>query len=405
MLIFSNLVQETTVTTGTGSVTLAGASTGFRTFNSAIGSTGTAYRFTYVIRSESSAEWEFGIGYLSDATTLVRDLVTASSNSNALVSLSSGTHLVALVAMASSLSVLGCPWGNGSDGDVTISGTSNTISSDKQYRVITWSAAATAVVTGGMIFCQTLDMSAATVAGSIYSVGVAGAAGASTLSGLGGSGTVGGAAGGDGGATMYPGSTTGGATNGAAGEPAGAGGGRGGIGGGAAYGRGGRGGLPRPWPVANPLLSLLSGGGQGGGGGGGACGHNSSTLLYAGGGGEGAPSISIFCRKFIRPTAGVAQMIRSTGGAGGTNSASHANVGCGSGGGGGRTALCYAEVSGTSTAGLLASIGGAGGTQTTAGVGGYGGMCMVLNLSTGVITTAGPTANSTTTGGVTTLAG
>ena len=70
-----------TTVTGTGSITLAGAATGFRTFNAAIG----VGPETYYCIVGATGEWEIGEGYLSSSTTLVRDTVYTSSNANALV--------------------------------------------------------------------------------------------------------------------------------------------------------------------------------------------------------------------------------------------------------------------------------------------------------------------------------
>jgi len=84
-------VLETTTTTGTGNVTLAGASTGFRTINAAIG---VGPRLYYTIDTETGAEFEVGVGYLSGSTTLVRESVLSSSNADALVNFSAGTKRV-----------------------------------------------------------------------------------------------------------------------------------------------------------------------------------------------------------------------------------------------------------------------------------------------------------------------
>lgn len=84
-------VQETTTTTGTGTVTLDGAVTGFRTFASAF-STGNLIQ--YAIVSTSGTEWEVGNGTLATTSTLSRDTVIASSNSNNAVSFSAGTKKV-----------------------------------------------------------------------------------------------------------------------------------------------------------------------------------------------------------------------------------------------------------------------------------------------------------------------
>lgn len=86
--VLADRVKETTTTTGTGTVTLLGASTGFQSF-SAIGNTNTTY---YTIAGQSGSEWEVGIGtYTSSGTTLARTTVIASSNAGALVNFSAGT--------------------------------------------------------------------------------------------------------------------------------------------------------------------------------------------------------------------------------------------------------------------------------------------------------------------------
>lgn len=91
-------VKETTTTTGTGTVTLAGAVSGFRSFGN-VGNGNTCY-YTLV----GGSEWEVGIGtYTSAGTTLSRDKVLASSNSNSLVNFSAGSKDAILTAPASIL--------------------------------------------------------------------------------------------------------------------------------------------------------------------------------------------------------------------------------------------------------------------------------------------------------------
>lgn len=89
-------VKETTATTGTGTVTLAGAVTGFRTFSSVMATSDTCY---YVIVDEATGDWETGLGTLASSTTLSRSVI-ASSNSNALVSFAAGTKIVSLTLIA-----------------------------------------------------------------------------------------------------------------------------------------------------------------------------------------------------------------------------------------------------------------------------------------------------------------
>jgi hypothetical protein len=91
-LVLKDRVKETTTTTGTGTITLAGAATGYQSF-SAIGNANTTY---YCIAGTS--EWEVGIGtYTASGTTLSRDTILASSNSNNAVNFSAGTKDVFVV--------------------------------------------------------------------------------------------------------------------------------------------------------------------------------------------------------------------------------------------------------------------------------------------------------------------
>ena len=83
-LVVKDRVRENSTTTGTGSLTLSGAVSGFQTFSSAIGNTNTTY---YAI--VNGTEWEVGLGTVG-AGTLSRDTVLASSTGSK-VSLTSGT--------------------------------------------------------------------------------------------------------------------------------------------------------------------------------------------------------------------------------------------------------------------------------------------------------------------------
>lgn len=93
-LVVADRVKETTTTTGTGTLTLGGAVTGFQSF-AAIGNANTTY---YAISSTGSSEWEVGIGtYNSVGPALTRDTILASSNSGNAVNLSAGTKEVFVV--------------------------------------------------------------------------------------------------------------------------------------------------------------------------------------------------------------------------------------------------------------------------------------------------------------------
>jgi hypothetical protein len=81
-------VYETSTTTGTGNITLAGAVAQYVSFNAAFG---VGVSFYYTIKGTTGTEWEVGEGYLSGSTTLVRSQVYASSNAGALVSFTAAT--------------------------------------------------------------------------------------------------------------------------------------------------------------------------------------------------------------------------------------------------------------------------------------------------------------------------
>lgn len=86
--VVKDRVKETTTTTSTGTVTLAGAATGFQSF-SVIGNANETY---YCIAGQGTSEFEVGIGtYTSSGTTLSRTTVLSSSNSGSLVNFSAGT--------------------------------------------------------------------------------------------------------------------------------------------------------------------------------------------------------------------------------------------------------------------------------------------------------------------------
>jgi hypothetical protein len=92
-LVINDRVKETSTTTGTGTINLAGAETGYESFVSGVGTGNTTY---YAIELNSANEWEVGIGTVTDAApdTLSRDTIISSSNSDAAVNFSAGTKNV-----------------------------------------------------------------------------------------------------------------------------------------------------------------------------------------------------------------------------------------------------------------------------------------------------------------------
>ena len=100
-LVINDRVKETTTTTGTGAVSLAGAVTGFETFAAGIGNSNTVY---YCIAHQDQAEFEVGLGTLDgDSSDLTRTTVISSSNSDSAVDFSAGTKDVFCTIPASKL--------------------------------------------------------------------------------------------------------------------------------------------------------------------------------------------------------------------------------------------------------------------------------------------------------------
>jgi hypothetical protein len=89
-LVLNDRVKETTTTTGTGTISLGGAQTNFETFVAGIGNSNTTY---YAIVHRSNAEFEVGLGTITDASpdTLARTTIISSSNSDSAVNFSAGT--------------------------------------------------------------------------------------------------------------------------------------------------------------------------------------------------------------------------------------------------------------------------------------------------------------------------
>ena len=87
--VLKDRVKETSTTTGTGTITLAGAPAGYQGFSS-VGDANTTF-YSIVM----GFEWENGIGtYTSSGTALSRDTVLSSSNAGNKVNFSAGTKEV-----------------------------------------------------------------------------------------------------------------------------------------------------------------------------------------------------------------------------------------------------------------------------------------------------------------------
>jgi hypothetical protein len=110
-LVLADRVQETTTTTGTGTITLAGAVSGFQSF-AVVGNGNTTY---YAITSGTA--WEVGVGtYSTTGPTLARTTILASSAGGAAITLA-GTSNV-FVTYPAGLAVV-----EDASGNVTLPGT------------------------------------------------------------------------------------------------------------------------------------------------------------------------------------------------------------------------------------------------------------------------------------------
>lgn len=182
MPAFADRVKESTATTGTGTLTLDGAATGFQSFTTAFGNGVSVY---YVIAGGS--EWEIGIG-TTGAGTLSRDTVLQSSNADALVSFSAGTKDVFCSYVADRAVTTS---DSATLTNKTISGSSNTLSNIPNSATTATSAnTASAIVardgsgnfTAGTI---TATLSGAAPAGSLSGSTLASGVTASSLTSVG----------------------------------------------------------------------------------------------------------------------------------------------------------------------------------------------------------------------------
>ena len=80
-LVLNDRVRETSTSQGTGTINLAGAVTGFKTFVAGIGNSNETY---YAIFEEGTNLFEIGLGTVTDATpdTLSRTTVLSNSSGN-----------------------------------------------------------------------------------------------------------------------------------------------------------------------------------------------------------------------------------------------------------------------------------------------------------------------------------
>lgn len=101
-LVWGDRVLETTTTTGTGALTLAGAITGYQRFSAVCSTNDTVYYAIFAVDGSGnpSGDWETGLGTYSGTDTLTRTSVSKSSNSNNAVDFGAGTKWVMITPIA-----------------------------------------------------------------------------------------------------------------------------------------------------------------------------------------------------------------------------------------------------------------------------------------------------------------
>lgn len=110
--IVADRVKETSTTTGTGNLTLAGAATAFQAFSAVCANNDT---FFYCVAHQSANEWEIGYGtYVSATPAIARTTVIESSNADAAVNFSAGTKDIFITNPA-----VGHSWGVLSPSQIT----------------------------------------------------------------------------------------------------------------------------------------------------------------------------------------------------------------------------------------------------------------------------------------------
>lgn len=325
-----------------------------------------------VATGSAAATWSYPIAY---------QLKTASG----VVSISSATAPTAgyqLIATSATTATWQLPsvvyYGDSSDGDVTVSA-DITLTRDMHYHNLTIQNSGSITTDGFRIYVSgTLDISACTSAARI----LVGASGGQRRKD-----------GGIGATTTAPGLYKLGSRTGENSTGFGGAGGSAGSGGSA----GGRA-FPLIYRNIQAICNWVDLSGAGGGGG-----DCTISDYYSGGtGGFGCSGIFIAAAQLTRSSSNAAGTIVSTGGNGANGTVDSSQTGSGGGGGGGAVVLVVGALSGTSATSLLQSVGGAGSTYGVDSNGGYGGTCVLVVVGTSE-TSAGPTANSTTTGGTTSL--
>lgn len=111
-LIVADRVLEQSTTVGNGTMVLAGAALGFRSFASACSIGDTCWYYIEGVDSfgKPTGEYEYGLGTYSAANQLARTAVRGSSNGGSLVVLTAGTKLVGIAPLSPGVTATRDEW-------------------------------------------------------------------------------------------------------------------------------------------------------------------------------------------------------------------------------------------------------------------------------------------------------
>ena len=145
-LVVNDRVKETSTTSGTGTLNLAGAVTGFVTFVAGIGDTNTTY---YAIFEQGTANWETGVGTVTDAATDTLARTTVLSNSlGSTAKISFGGTLDVFCTLPASQVVFGKQQGTDFTGSLLVGHTTTGTLNAAQYNTGVGLAALDAITSG-----------------------------------------------------------------------------------------------------------------------------------------------------------------------------------------------------------------------------------------------------------------
>jgi hypothetical protein len=155
--VLDDRVRESSVTTGTGAITLAGSPNGYQRFGNVMSVGDTCW---YAIVLPGSA-WETGMGTYTALNTLTRTTVIRSSNAGSLVFFAAGTKDVYITQPASKANALNNSFPSGTlmlfqQSAAPIYWTKQVTHNDKALRVVSGAASSGGTAAFSSVFGQTL---------------------------------------------------------------------------------------------------------------------------------------------------------------------------------------------------------------------------------------------------------